>query len=989
MYLKSLAKRLAFALLLLAAPFIMNAQQKTITGKVNSDKDGTPVVGASVIAKGSKTGTQTAADGSYSISVPSSVNRLVISSIGFASQEVTIGNSGAVNVVLNATNEGLTEVVVIGYGTARKKDLTGAVSSVSEKNFNRGLVTSPDQLIQGKAAGVQLTSASGAPNAAISVRIRGNSSVRAGNEPLYVLDGVQLSNNSARPGSNVDGDLGGLPGGNPLTFINPADIASIDILKDASATAIYGSQGSNGVVLITTKKGQSGKPTLDFTSSFGVSKVAKKIKYASAAEYRGALTKYGLTSGDLGGNTDAFDAITQTGKSQNYSVGVSGGNDASRYRLSLGYLNQKGIVLKSDLVKYNADFNAAFKFLESKKLGLDVHILANQTQENVAPISNNAGFRGSLIGAALQWNPTRSLYKANGDLDIDNGGDNINPLGYSRAYDDKLNVSTVLAAISPSYKFTDWLEYKLLVSFNQSKGNRRQQIRSYINLDGFQGSGWGRVANAELTTTQVTHTLNFNKNVTKNVTLGALVGYEYIKIDNKGNDQSGKDLSVLSIPYYDGLAYASQGTRRISTFFDPTSELQSYFVRANVNLSDKYLLTATFRADGSNKFGSNNKYGYFPSVGAAWNVSNENFMKSMKIISNLKLRAGWGRTGNQQFPAGSAITRYVPNGPTAYEIPSTLNKDLKWQTDDQTNVGIDFGLLGGRITSTIDYYSKKTNGILVLLDYAAPSPGDGKRWYNLPGGSLKNSGVEFTVNAQVIKKQDFTWDFGINATFQKNVINGLDAPLLTGAINGQGLSGAFVQRMANGQPLNAFYVRKFNGIDPVTGQANLENGGVSFFFMGSGNPTTLLGINTNVGYKKFSLGIAMNGAFGHKIYNNTLNAILPINNLGNRNISTDLLSGNKEDLSSPITTSSRYLEKGNFVRLANATFNYSIGSVGKVIRGANVFITGQNLFVITKFKGFDPEVNVDKNIGGVPSFGIEYTPYPSARTFIFGFNFSL
>jgi iron complex outermembrane receptor protein len=359
------------------------------------------------------------------------------------------------------------------------------------------------------------------------------------------------------------------------------------------------------------------------------------------------------------------------------------------------------------------------------------------------------------------------------------------------------------------------------------------------------------------------------------------------------------------------------------------------------------------------------------------------------MISNLKLRASWGLTGNQQFPAGSALTRYTANGPATYEQPSTLNKDLKWQTDEQTNVGIDFGLMGGRITSTIDYFSKKTKDLLVLLDFAAPSPGDGKRWYNLPGGVVKNSGVEFTVNAQIIKKKDFTWDFGVNATFQKNVINGLDAPLLTGAINGQGLSGAFVQRMANGQPLNAFYVRKFNGIDATTGQALLEDDGVAFFFMGSGNPTSLLGINTNVGYKKFSLGIAMNGAFGHKIYNNTLNAILPINNLGNRNISTDLLSGNKEATSSPITTSSRYLEKGNFVRLANATFNYSIGSVGKVLKGANVFVTGQNLFVITKFKGFDPEVNVDKNIGGVPSFGIEYTPYPSARTFIFGFNFSL
>jgi TonB-linked SusC/RagA family outer membrane protein len=987
MHLKLLVKRLSIALVLLAGSFISNAQQKTVTGTVTSDKDGSPVSGASVIARGSKTGTQTAADGTFTLSVANSVSKLVISSIGFASQEVTIG-SGPVNVTLNATTEGLTEVVVIGYGTARKKDLTGAVASVSEKNFNKGIITSPDQLIQGKAAGVQLTSSSGAPNAAISITIRGNSSVRAGNEPLYVLDGVQLSNNSARPGSQINGDLGGMPAGNPLSFINPADIASIDILKDASATAIYGSQGANGVVLITTKKGQSGKPTLDFTTSIGVSKLSKKINYASPSEYRTALTKYGLTTGDLGANTDALDAVTRTGSSQNYALGVSGGNDASKYRLSLGYLDQKGIILKTGLVKYNADFNGSFKFLESKKLGIDVHLTANQNQENVAPISNNSGFRGSLIGAALQWNPTRNLFKANGDLDIDNGGDNINPLGYSRAYDDKINVSTILASISPSYKFTEWLEYKLLVSFNQSKGNRRQQIRSFINMDGFQNEGFGRVATAELTTTQITHTLNFNKNISKNINLGALVGYEYVKIDNKGSEQWGKGWgNAYSGNYYDGMAFASQGTRVTGSYFDPTSELQSYFVRANVNLKEKYLVTATFRADGSNKFGSNNKYGYFPSFSAAWNLSNENFMKNIKMLSNVKIRAGWGQTGNQQFPAGSAVTRYVASGPGTYNQPSFENKDLKWQIDQQTNFGIDFGILGGRVTSTVDYFSKKTTDLLLAITAGIPSPGNAI-WKNIPA-TIKNTGVEFTVNAAIIKKTNLNWNLGVNATFQKNRMSGLSGPLLTGAINGQGLTGAFVQRMANGQPLNAFYVRNFQGIDAATGQAILEDDGAKFIFAGSGLPTTLLGINTSVDYKKLSLSMAFNGAFGHKIYNNTRNAVLPINNLGNRNISTDLLEGNKEATSSPITTSSRYLEKGNFVRLSNATLNYRLGSLGKVIKGANVFITGQNLFVITKFTGFDPEVNVDKNIDGVPSFGIEYTPYPAARTFIFGFNFSL
>jgi TonB-dependent starch-binding outer membrane protein SusC len=967
-------------------PFIVSAQQKTVNGKITSDKDGSPISGATILAKGSKKGTQTAADGSYILEVPAATTKLVISSVGFGTQELTIGADNTANLVLKASNEALTEVVVIGYGTARKKDLTGSISSVKEKEFNRGLITSPDQLIQGKAAGVQITSASGAPNAGISVRIRGNSAIRAGSEPLYVVDGIQLSGGTARPGSNVEGDLGGLPGGNPLSFLNPSDIASIDVLKDASATAIYGSRGSNGVVIITTKKGQSGSPRIDFGVSFGTSKISKKIKYASAAEYRAALTKYGITTGDLGGSADGLDAVTQKGKSKNYSIGMSGGNDFSKYRLSLGYFDQTGIILKTGLVKYNADFSGQFKFLESKKLLVDVHILANQNQESIAPISNNGGFRGSLIGAALQWNPTRNLYKPNGLLDIDNGGDNINPVGLSQAYDDKVNLTNIIASIAPSYKILEDLEYKVQLTFNQGKGTRRQQIRSAINLDGYQNAGWGRVANAELTTTQITHTLNYNKKVNDNVSFGALVGYEYIRVDNKGSDQSGKDFGSLAIPYYDGLSFGSQGTKRGSSFFDPTTELQSYFIQANLNFRDKYLLRATFRRDGSNKFGADNKYGNFPSISAAWNIDKENFLKNSTLFSTVKLRAGWGQTGNQDFPAGSAVTQYIPSGPNAYEQRSFNNASLKWQTDRQTNVGLDLGVLKGRVNITVDYFDKNTKDLLVSQVAAIPSPGT-RIWKNI-AGNIKNKGVEITINAQVVKKEDFNWNIGFNTTLQKNIVDGLSGPLLTGGINGQGLSGAFVQRMTNGQPLNVFYVRKYNGIK-ADGQADIEDDGASFFYMGSGIPTTLLGINTSVDYKKISLQLAFNGAYGHKIYNNTANAVLPINNLGNRNISTTLLDGPKESTSSPITTSSRYLEKGNFLRLANATLNYNVGKLGKAIKGANIFVTGQNLFVITKFTGFDPEVNVDKNIDGVPSFGIEYTPYPSARTFIIGLNFSL
>jgi TonB-dependent starch-binding outer membrane protein SusC len=984
-------KPLLGALLFMAMSFSVKAQTKEVTGKV-TDPDGKPASGVSVTVKGGRTGTQTSADGSFKLNIPASASTLVFSGVGFETEEVNVSGTSVANVTLKRSNATISEVVVIGYGTARKKDLTGAVATVKAKDFNKGVITAPDQLIQGKVAGVQIFSSSGAPNAENNIRIRGTASVRAGNSPLFVIDGIILDGRSPRPGFSGQ-DIGNTPNTNPLAFINPNDIASMDILKDASATAIYGSRGANGVVIVTTKRGQTGAPKIEFNASYGLSKISRRFDYLSGDEYRAALSAYGLTSGNRGSSVDALDAILQTGSVQNYNVTTSGGLENARYRLSLGYFDQKGIIRKTGFKKYNANLNSQFRFLESKKLGLDVNLFATHTDEQVAPVATNAGFRGSLVGMALQWNPTRALRKANGELDIDNGGSEVNPLAMSEAYNDRANVSTIIASIAPSYKITNELEYKMQLNLNYASSVRKAEIRNWINLEGVQASstakgGVGFIGTGELITRQITHTLNYNKNFNKKLNFRGLLGYEYIKTDNKGGNQSGRDFDDFSrVPYYNMLGFASQGTRQIGAFADPTSELQSFFGRVELNHSDKYQLSATMRADGSSKFGANNRYGYFPSFSAAWNIGNEDFMRSISQISNLKIRAGWGQTGNQEFPAGSAQTRFVASGPGGLAQESFANPDLKWQTDQQVNVGLDFGLLRNRITVTVDYFNKKTNDLIVNEIAGIPSPGT-RIWKNIEG-NIVNKGIEASINASIVNKKDFTWTAGVFATFQKNEVSGLAGPLLTGAINGQGLSGAFVQRHTNGQPANVYYVRNFQGI-ASDGQAVMENDGASFVYAGSPNPTTLLGITTSLTYKKLSLDINMNGAFGHKLYNNTANAVLPINNLGSRNIAKALMElPVKEALSSPITTSSRYLESGNYMRLANATLAYRFGDLGRSLRGVTMFITGANLFVITKFTGFDPEVNVDKNIDGVPSFGIEYTPYPAARTFTFGFNFGL
>jgi len=957
--------------------------QKTVSGKV-TDANGVPVAGASVTVKGGTQGTSTDLNGAFSLSVPADGKMLVISAIGFATRELEVEGTDFSNISLTNKANDLNEVVVIGYGTARKKDLTGSVAQVQAKDFNKGVFAAPDALIQGKVAGVQIIQNSGAPGAGSTIRIRGNASVRAGTQPLFVVDGVPLDGGSPRPG--VNNELGATPGGNPLNFINPADIASMEVLKDASAAAIYGSRGANGVVIITTKKGQSGEPKVEFGVSTGFSSILRKMEILDAAGYRDALRKYNVTTGDLGGNSDPLGSILRTGITQNYNMSISGGNADAKYRVSLGYLDQEGIIRKTDFKKLAATVNSSFRFLKSKKLGLDVNIISSQNIENIAPVSNNAGFQGSLIGQALQWNPTRNLRNSDGSLVIDNGGAQINPLAMSEAYDDKSIVTNILGSISPSYKITNALEFRMLYSINYGTGTRRTQIGRNINLQNIQNRGWANYANNELITNQLTNTLTFNKKISKDLNLNAVAGYEYMKFVNRGAGISGQDFIDVGIPYTNMLQFTTQGTRGVGSFAPPVSELQSYFGRAILNFRDKYVFTATFRADGSSKFGENNKYGYFPSFAASWNVGEEDFLRNSNLFSSLKLRASWGQTGNQEFPAGASQAQFSFTGPGRFEETQQANPDLKWEKTTQYNFGLDFGFANDRVTGSIDYYNRNTTDLLFNFTVTQPGPG-GRYWINLPGNII-NSGVELAINSSIVRKKDFNFDFGFNVAFQKNILKNYNGPdVNTGSISGQGVSGTNAQRFSNNRELNIFYTRQFTGIDR-DGNVTYANDG-AFTYLGSPNPDVVFGFTPSITYKKLSFVANFNGAMGHVIYNNTLNTVLNIGNLGTRNIASSLMAlTNLEARSSPVAASSRYLEKGDYMKLANATLSYNIGPIGKTIRSASAFVNAQNLFVITKFSGFDPEVNTDKSVDGFSSFGIEYTPYPTPRTVNFGINFS-
>ncbi len=972
--------------LLVAAMLFCNMAmaQRTITGVVTDAENGEPLIGANVLVVGTSSGAVTDIDGSYSIELPSDATQLEFSYTGYTSQTVTVGASNTLDIALRA-GETLDEIVVTGYSTQRRRDLTGSVASLNEKDFNQGVIVAPDQLIQGRTPGVQVVNNSGQPGGATTVRIRGNASIRAGNSPLFVVDGVQLTGASTKPGTNA-GDLGSTPPSNPLNYLNPNDIESIQVLKDASATAIYGSRGANGVVLITTKRGQTGDPRVNVNTSLGFSGVLKEYDVLDGDEYRQALQDYGLTSGDFGDNVDAFDEITRTGVVNNHTVAVSGGSEKGNYRVSLGYFDQEGIVKGNELNRLSANISGRYKFMDNDRISLDFNLIASRTNEDAPSVSTNAGFRGSLIGNALQWNPTHPLYNSDGTpIIIPEFGNFTNPVALIDAFSDKVETTDLIVNFSPSVKITDGLVYKLTYGLNTGIGSRRTQLASYINIQNVEGRGLASFSEQTNRQQILTHTLNYNKEF-GSTRFNGLLGYEYQKFEERGIGVSAQDFIVdgTSTDYTNIFQNSTNQSRGIGSGQAPDSELQSFFTQLNFNLNDRFLLTGTLRIDGSSKFGENNKYGTFPAFAAAWNLHNEDFLAG-GAFDNLKFRVGWGQTGNSSFPAGAAQDRFS-FGQQSIALENVANPDLRWETTTTFNVGFDFAMFDYKLTGSLEYFNRNSEDLLFQFPTIQPAPA-GFYWINLDGNVI-NSGVELALNATVLQNEKFSMDLGGNITFLDNTIENYDGPAVRyGQLFGQGISGATIHLLQNDQPLNAFYLRDHLGIGE-DGQSDFaDNEALSF--LGNPNPDVLLGVNLGIYYGNLSFTANFNGTFGADIYNNTKNTVIPIGNLGSRNIDANLLNQeNQEATSNAIKSSDRYLEDGSHIRLANATLAYNFGNIGNAISGVRVYLTGQNLFVITDYTGFDPEVNTVNDFNGLPSAGIEYVPYPSARTVVVGASFN-
>lgn len=944
------------------------SQAITVTGNVTSDEG--PIPGANVVIKGTTKGTITDLDGNYTIQVPGPDAVLVFSFVGLTSQSITVGNQSVIDVVL--VSELIYEIVVTGYGTQMKKDLTGAITNVKSDEFNKGTTNNPAQLIQGKAPGVMITNSSGDPGANSTIRIRGNSSVRAGNDPLIVIDGVPLSGGN----TSADGDLqtlGNSSARNPLNFINSNDIASIDILKDASATAIYGSRGANGVVIITTKQGAAGANTVEYNASFSTGAISNKIKIYTADEFASLVPAQ-----DQGGSVDALDAILRRSFSQNHNLAFQGGNENLKYRLSIGAQNQQGIVKESGLKKYGANLNVTQEFFDDR-LKINGSLITSVINDEYAPISTSAGFEGSLMGCALVWNPTREFKLADGSYDQFSQSDS-NPLALLEYIDDAAKTNRLLTNLSGTLKIVEGLDYKINLGWDRSNSRRSIELSSLLNRIDILDRGYASIEDVNTNNLLIEHTLTYNKDFSNNIRFTGLLGYSYQAFDRSGNNISGRDFEYDQVSYINQLQSISQAEREVSSYKDPTNELQSFFGRVNLNLLNKFLMTATIRADGSSKFGTNNKYGYFPSFALAYRISEEAFMP--EFFDDLKLRIGWGKTGNQEFPAGSSQAQYeiTRDGITRSQYD---NPDLKWETSTTLNVGIDFSVLDRRLTGSVEYFNKNTVDLLFNAVAAMPGPSGVRRWTNLDA-NVTNKGFEVGLNALLVNAKDLTFSIGGNVTFIQNMLENFDGVVETGMLHGQGITDTPCQRFVNGHPLNVFYMLEFMGLD-ATGFGIYSD---SKKYLEDPNPNTILGIISNLTYKNWDLIVNLNGAYGHYVYNNTATSVLVVGNPSKgRNTSPDYtLKG--ESVDNALKASTRYLEKGDYLRLSNLTLGYTVNKAPLFFKSMRFTLTGQNLFVITSFTGFDPEVNIDKNINDVPSYGIEYTPYPSARIFTFGLNVS-
>jgi len=956
-----------------------------VTGTVRDEKG--PLMGVVVQLRGTQRTVATDAEGKYKITVPDENAILVFRFIGFKNQEIKVDRKKTIDVVLKAAEAELNDVVVIGYGTQRQKDLTGSVGAITSEDFNKGAQLAPQQLLQGKISGVNISQNSGKPGASNTVRIRGGTSLTGSNDPLYVIDGVPISTTANVNQSNIRGtgtDVFDQEPSNPLQTLNSNDIESITVLKDASATAIYGSRGANGVIVITTKKGKAGAAQVVYNGQVGVSTVSNKLDVLNADQYRSIVNTLGLSLDDKGNSTNWQDEIYRSAITQDHNISLSGGGEKTLYRASIGYGNLEGVMLGSKLEQANVLANINHRALNDR-LKFDLRINYGQNMQHSAPVSNTVGSEAgtSMNYEAYVFNPTYSVRNENGSYNHVPPF-RINPVSFSTDVLDQKKQQRLLGNLTTNYKIIDPL------SIDVSLGYTRQSIdrNSYISKNNPLGNGLGGYASVQklYDESKLMETiLRFNKVYGKH-TIDALGGYSYQYFVNEGlrNTASG----FLSDEFKWNSLQAASVINSVTSYKE-SNTLISFYGRINYNFDNRFLLTGTVRRDGSSRFGSGHKWGVFPSGSVAWRLSQEKFFK-VKAISDLKIRLSYGVTGNQEIgnlnsltTLGASSTGYIVGGQRVTVVlpQQYANPDLKWEQTAQINAGLNFGLFGDRIRGSFDLYRKKTTDLLLLV--AVPSPSVvNTQLANV--GSVENKGIEFELGASVIDKEKFHWDLDFNISRNINKVLSLSNDKYQGTniqiapLQGT-VSGGFAQIIMPGSPLGTFYGRKFTGLN----ENGLEQYEASNQILGSAQPSFTYGLSNNLRYGQWFLTANLRGVAGNDVYNLTANNLAYKNNLPGRNVLVTAIDDGGSR-AQPKAYSSRWIESGSFLRLDNLTLGYNFKLNTKSISSARIFFVGQNLFIITNYSGLDPEVNSEISASGIAPLGIDYLSYPKSRTFSLG-----
>lgn len=968
------------------------AQTVRLQGRV-VNSDGESVPGATVQLTGQQTATSTGSNGEYTLNnISPGSYTVVVSMMGYEqaqrSVNLTAGDNTA-DFTLVSTASSLDEVVVIGYGTVRKKQTTGSVSNVTPEEFNKGVVISPDQLLAGKVAGLTVNRSGGDPTAGSTIQLRGPSSLTASSAPLYVIDGIV---------------------GASIELVAPEDIVSMDVMKDASSTAIYGSRAANGVIFVTTKRGKAGAPVLSYSGWAASESVANRVNVLNGTEHAKFLEDNGLTAAasETGHDTDWQKEITRNGFSHNHNVSLTGGSEGTRYNASVNYFNNEGIVKRNGVERIIARAGVDQDAFDGRlKLAFNLSNSINNSDHVDYGIFNGAA-RYVPTSPIMSEDPIYEQY--GGYFQVPGRTNYFNPVAMLNQRDESRSNNVLMANFKADLQIIDGLIWSNVLSYQRSHWDKKYYMHRTDFDSKALGRGYGERVNLKHIDKILESYLNYTWDSNGHV-FDAMAGYSYQRTKNDdgvwassvgflSDDLGGNNLNLGMLP--EGYNPFSE------TPYIKESVLVSFFGRIGYNYDDRYLLSATLRQDGSSKFGVNNRWATFPSVSAAWRLSGESFMQEQTLFSDLKLRVGYGVSGNQNIDPYRSIIVFGPqdgqflyNGTwmPAYGVNQNENPDLKWETTSMFNVGLDFELLRGMFGGSVEYYDKKTSDL--LYEYDVPSPPYQHNRLLANGASMNNKGVEVVLNANVYSNTDFSYHTTVNFARNINKVGSLASNIenigvserYEGGVGLEGWTGQTTAIVLPGQPIGTFYVAKYIGYDEVAGRTIYQkpsgelvtqdqiSAPDDYQIMGHALPKFTYGWNNSFKYKNWDLNIFLRGMYGNQVFNATRADLSRLQQANVTNISKDAV---KEGIfETPLIASSRFIEDASFLRLDNATLGYRFDVANtRYFKQARLYVTGQNLFVLTDYTGVDPEVD----LGGLAPGLDNRNYYPRTRSFIMGVN---